>query len=85
MAGAGARMGLSRRKGHFVVTGRGDYSAARQECLVWPVSVRDNHNPYHDGSWSYEADPDGVESVCDGVGHGNGGSPERDLWRAARV
>lgn len=34
---------------------------------------------------TYEADPDGVESVCDGHGHGNGGSPERDLWRAARV
>ncbi|MNZ46211.1 hypothetical protein D3C78_638890 [compost metagenome] len=38
-----------------------------------------------DGSLSYETDPDGVESVFDGVGHGNGGGPERDPWCAAGV
>lgn len=43
-----------------------------------------------DGSVTYEADPDGVESVCDCDGDGHGGGPERDdgerwLWGAAGV
>jgi len=74
--GEPVRFLLSRGGGTIVQRGESASFGPRE----WGLTTMDR-----EGSWSYEADPDGVESVCDGNGHGNGGGPGRNLWRAARV